>query len=168
MRLHYLIYMIENDLLTHQQKINAVLDVLNTVKMFHEYKLQCTDIKLENMMYCDGHVKMCDFDQHAFTIIYSPPERFNDNAQYIGKYSDVWAIGIYIYILWTMELPYQSITDPIKPDWETIHQELELGYQFDMTNLPTKIAEICGKCLTYEYYKRPTIDWLIEQFNDLE
>lgn len=164
---HDLCYMLENDLLTYNQKISAIIDVLNVLKLFHECGLRCPDIKLENMMYADGHIKMCDFDQHAFTVIYSPPERFKDNAKYVGKYSDIWAIGIFILIVWTLELPYQNIIDIDKPDWNLICQELELGYQFDMNDVPNNIKDICNRCLSYEYYKRPSVEWLLEKFNEM-
>jgi len=164
---HDMIYMLEHDLLSDPQRISATLDVLNTMKIFHDLGLRCNDIKLENMLYADGHVKLCDFDQQAFTIIYSPPERFKEGGLFVDKHSDIWAFGIFLYILWNVAVPYQDITNPDKPDHQIIHRNLIDGYRFDTSNMPKKVANICLKCLTFAYYRRPSIDWLIEQFSNM-
>ena len=96
--------------------------ILSAINYCHLQGITHNDIKAENIMLVDStdnlenpEVKLIDFGvarsspqacpQLFGTILYMAPEMLKQNAQKEGK-SDIWAIGILLYIMITGCTPY--------------------------------------------------------------
>lgn len=106
------------------QQIISGIDFLHTLGIVHR------DIKPENILIDEAlNVKICDFGFSRETVdnmllntrcgspIYISPEILA-GRQYDGKMSDMWALGVLLYVLTVGNIP-----------WENINNETQLFYQ---------------------------------------
>jgi Protein kinase domain len=110
-------------------KENIFLQLLSVVAYAHKQKILHRDIKPENIMVTKGgRIKLLDFgiardltwqgadNSTAGTVNYMPPEQFAGKSCIA---SDVWAIGVILYIFATNVVPYFQLNNDYPQDLET-------------------------------------------------
>lgn len=110
-------------------KESLFLQLLSVVAYAHQHKIMHRDIKPENIIIATGgKVKLLDFgiardlswqaadNSSAGTINFMPPEQFAGRSCIA---SDVWAIGVILYILATNAVPYCQSNNDFPRDVDT-------------------------------------------------
>ena len=149
---------------------NIAIQIFSAVNYLHQKGIVHRDIKLENLLYHCGKVKICDFDRSITkenlvyegykltgTIGYFAPEMYN---QYYDEKIDVWSTGICIYELLVGKSPFFDIQS--ENDNEKIKVEMEKKYQEVKKN---KKFSCFQSLLEYNFEKRPSFEYLIAKFS---
>ena len=130
-----------------QDKEDYLLQLLSVVSYSHKHKIMHRDIKPENIMISKtGQLKLLDFGiardlswQTAEgvsegTVNFMPPEQFAGQSCIA---SDVWALGVILYIFATNTVPYVQQNDHYPMDIETTVE----------SRAPSKINPLVPSCL---------------------
>lgn len=112
-----------------RDKENYFLQLLSVVSYAHKHKILHRDIKPENIIVAaSGQIKLLDFgiardlswqsgdSSSAGTVNFMPPEQFEGRSCIA---SDVWAMGVILYIFATNAVPYFQVNDHYPMDIET-------------------------------------------------
>lgn len=105
---------------------DLIRQLLIIIAEVHKCKIIHKDIKLENLIYNEfplpyGTLSLIDFEPNKRTLTYSPPEYYKSCIE--TKATDVWAVGICLYILLTKSMPFQTETGiqymapHLQPNW---------------------------------------------------
>ncbi|MBW1634662.1 MAG: serine/threonine protein kinase [Deltaproteobacteria bacterium] len=116
--------------ITPQDKEKYFLQLLSAVAYSHSHKILHRDIKPENIMITrTGQLKLLDFGI-AKDLSWLPPGKSSEGTldfmspeQYDGKSclaSDVWSLGVILYIFATNSAPYHQYGDMYPVDIETV------------------------------------------------
>ncbi len=130
-----------------QDKENYLLQLLSVISYSHKHKIMHRDIKPENIIISKtGQLKLLDFGiardlswQTAGgisegTVNFMPPEQFEGQSCIA---SDVWALGVILYIFATNTVPYVQQNDQYPMDIETTVE----------SRAPSKINPLVPSCL---------------------
>lgn len=103
------------------EKENCMVQLLSVIAYAHNHKILHRDIKPENMIItADGRLKLLDFGiardlswqqpggGSEGTVNFMPPEQFAGKSCIA---SDVWALGVILYIFATNAVPYMQQND---------------------------------------------------------
>lgn len=128
----------------------------------HNNNIIHRDLKPENILIscpvsCDSDVYIVDFEMAinitnlaiykiAGTKGYTPPEMFDDGL--IGTYTDVWALGVILYILFAHTHPFSSMYC----HWTEV----------DYRGLPNDIESILKNGIFVDYRKRMSCKEILE------
>lgn len=143
-------------------KESYFLQLLSVVSYAHKHKIIHRDIKPENIIItATGRLKLLDFgiardlswqdadSSSAGTVNFMPPEQF------LGKSciaSDVWALGVILYIFATNAVPYSQLNDAYPAD---IEMEVESrAPRLINPNLDERLDRIIMRCLQKDLEKR--------------
>ena len=125
---------------------NVLLDVCKAIKLLHDNNILHGDIKPENILYEDGVIKLIDFSysedlslnkpvskKHKYSPLFTPPEIIYSDKKsiYISLKSDIWALGITLYELYTGRDMF---------DYNTI-DGIKRGLIFDVYNIINDISD---------------------------
>lgn len=110
-------------------KESYFLQLLSVISYAHLHKIIHRDIKPENVIITpSGRLKLLDFGiardlswqemdgSSAGTVNFMPPEQFQGRSCIA---SDVWALGVILYIFATNAVPYSQMNDAYPADIET-------------------------------------------------
>lgn len=143
-------------------KESYFLQLLSVISYAHKHKIIHRDIKPENVIINPaGRLKLLDFGiardlswqtgdgGSAGTVNFMPPEQF------LGKSciaSDVWALGVILYIFATNAVPYSQLNDAYPSD---IEMEVESrAPRLLNPNLDPELDRIIMRCLQKDLAKR--------------
>jgi hypothetical protein len=115
--------------ITALDKEHYFLQLLSVITYAHKHKILHRDIKPENIMIAEsGRLKLLDFGiardlswqppggSSEGTVNFMPPEQFAGQSCLA---SDVWAIGVILYIFTTNAVPYMQQNDQYPQNIET-------------------------------------------------
>ncbi len=156
--------------------LKFMLEMFKTLNLLHERNIVHRDIKLENIMFNEKELTLVDFgfscitktdntrlqcptDRMFGTALYMSPEllrwKFTKN-NYAFKSSDIWAMGITLYILTNLKFPFYATK------LKELQKKIKKGIYIP-SNYPDKeINKIVDACLTYNYKERPTAKQLYD------
>ena len=144
--------------------------IVEGVKYLHDKNIAHRDLKLENIVLCDGKVKIIDFGISVYdteketapygTLDYFAPEIVNivEEGGYKGKPVDIWALGVILYemvygaspfIDKTYRGTYYKITKGT-PDYGVINEKKR------------EVINLIKKIFTLNPTKRPTVDDILK------
>ena len=115
-----LMTLLEENILTLQQKLNIFIQVCKGIKEIHKKGIVHLDIKPENILVSADFslVKLCDFGgasrvkkdnlvkASCGTLVYSAPEYYC-GQKFDGKKADIWSLGILLHVLLSGFWPYE-------------------------------------------------------------
>ncbi|ARF10989.1 serine/threonine protein kinase [Hokovirus HKV1] len=164
-------YLVDNyDKFTLINKLKIINQLLNIIKYLHDSNIVHRDIKLENIMLNENtfDVKLIDFNfatvttnilltKYCGSMLYAAPEII-DHLPYLGKPSDIWSLGVIIYMLFKGK--------PLFGDDSKTHASLICNkIPIDYTNLSVDCINFLNCMLKYEPDKRKNIDEIIIEFD---
>lgn len=137
------------------------------VKYLHERGLAHRDLKAENIL-VDGvmNCKLCDYGficetrsglakTICGTVIYMSPEMIL-NKCYDPMASDVWSLGILLYVMLTGSVPWRSTSEI------GLEQEIVKGFETDLSALSEIAKNIITRCCDQNTATRATIDQILD------
>ena len=141
---------------------SLILQLIEVVAHAHQHRIMHRDIKPGNIMVLpDGTLKLLDFGAAKIlkdkdisaTMVGSRP--FMAPEQIMGKSevrSDIWAIGVIMYMLYTEELPFYSEVEKLLID-QILEREPRPPRELN-PELPEVLEVIILKCLEKEVNQR--------------
>lgn len=143
-------------------KESYFLQLLSVVSYAHKHKILHRDIKPENIIITEtGRLKLLDFGiardlswqtadgSSAGTVNFMPPEQFEGHSCIA---SDVWALGVILYIFATNAVPYCQLNDHYPMDIEVM-VESRAPHMIN-PNLADELDRIIMRCLQKDLDKR--------------
>jgi serine/threonine protein kinase len=143
--------------------------VIDGVGFCHRLGVCHRDLKLENLLLCNGAVKIADFglanyappptmDQAAFmethcgSPLYAAPELLRNTAAYDATAVDVWSLGVVLFALVTKKLPFEGDGLP------AILKKIVAGEYATPPHLSPQVVDLIGRMLTVDPAARASID----------
>jgi len=150
---------------TESELRNIFFQLLDAISFMHSKSIVHKDIKLENILYTKGRIRLIDFgfSRHFIkgertltdnkgSLHYAAPEIWNGLA-YEGPSVDIWAMGVTVFLLTTGYFPFGGTTaDEIYRDLQ-----LPLWTPKSLTKKPTLMSLLQGM-LEPDMSKRFTIE----------
>ncbi len=143
--------------ISHQEKIDIIIQVLKALSYAHKNNVIHRDIKPDNILVDeDGHIKILDFGIAQFyedrskqddvtstgtimgTYNYMSPEQ-RESSENVTVQSDLYSVGVVMYELFTGKLPVGCFPKP-----SSLNEEVE-----------AELDELILKCLDSDPGKRP-------------
>jgi len=128
-----------NNILNIKLLDTIICDLMKTTAFLHSHMISHGDIKLENILIKDGHIKLCDFGYASYmtddykiynkrgTLDYISPSLYKNRIA-DGRLNDLWAIGIVICVL-----IYKHPLDNKKSNNNQNSNKMNLTYKEDPT-----------------------------------
>jgi len=141
---------------------SLILQLIDVVAHAHQHRIMHRDIKPGNIMVLeDGTLKLLDFGAAKIlkdkdisaTMVGSRP--FMAPEQIMGQSevrSDIWAIGVIMYMLYTEELPFYSEVEKLLID-QILEREPRPPRELN-PELPPELEAVILKCLEKDVNKR--------------
>lgn len=154
----YLLQNINN--LSESDLINIFKKIIEPVRYCHNNNVVHLDIKLENFLINKDNIILCDFGFARFcngsyyyenkisnvqgTFSYLSPELYFD--KYFSKATDIWSMGILLYIMLNRKLPIENNINILYND----KPKFNSNYSLELNELLADLLEINHK-------NRPTV-----------
>lgn len=154
-------YLTEFGLRNEKEKKEIELGLISAIGYLHEREIAHCDIKLDNILIDENHqAKLCDFglsirvknSQNVVrwgTVGFNSPELYKDGDIDFIK-SDIWSLGITLYGITELELPYQSLEDA---------ENCNLAIQ----TCNDRLRVVVEKCTRYNPIQRPRAKDLLKE-----
>ncbi len=154
-------------------KINIITSIMKTLNSLHQNYFAHRDIKLENMLYLSDTnyvylidmVMSCKYDDtspfYGGTPQYASPELLNQIPIVDWRHSDIWALGIVIYIIIYDIFPWVEADINCCPLFRKYKENPE-AYWEKHPDMDPKIKKILSGCLVVDPNNRLNISQLIE------
>jgi len=166
------------------------LEILNGVGCLHQNELVHGDLKTENILLnSDWTIKLCDFgncysvkDIHNFNALfgstkqYCSPELLNGfNINEYGQKSDVFSLGIILFILVTGGIPFEDSSNANKYYKRIKYKDFSIFSFYEKkynTTFSKEFQELFLSMVKFIAYERPTIeeiknsDWMKQTIAD--
>ena len=158
-------------------KLEIIKSILQSIKSIHQNYFAHRDIKLENMLflsdikytYLIDMVMSCKYnDRNPFyggTTQYASPELLNRITILDWRQSDIWALGIVIYIIMFDLFPWVE-ADIIRCSLYKKYTEDPESYWNSYQDLDPKIKKLLEGCLVINPLKRLNIYQLLDIINN--
>jgi len=148
-----------------EKAIRKIIEQLVDALLFcHQQGVVHRDIKLQNILIepSSHHIKLIDFglsavcesqeemeklDRLCGSPFYVPPELYN--GVYDGKISDVWSIGILVFVLVKGKFPFDNKERDLSKLVESVCND-----NFEMPNCSKELADLLSKMLQKDPKKR--------------
>ena len=163
-------FLCEKNNISHDFLPNVIFWLINVIEYLHSIGYTHRDLKIENIMIDEKNKRfvLIDFGLSTYIYKYVPKCDVCGTPMYISPElwkmsrvvnitgdvmlsSDIWAIGIILYIIITKKSPYMhSESDVIELGKEIVEKE-----HFIIPIEDEKIINIVQLCLTYSYIIRP-------------
>jgi len=148
--------------------------IATAVKLLHDNNIIHGDLKLENILINENlDIKIIDFDlSNVFsgeyvsdsiygTVNYIAPESYN--LAVYSKKSDVWCMGVILYVLLTKKFPCEMnlISCESKSNMFRINNFRHINYQIILDNFDQNTQQLLQGLLFFEDDKRMNIDQVL-------
>jgi len=172
--------LIKEDALTLSKKLEVVRQIIEIIKNLHSQGLEHRDIKPANIIVnAENQVKLLDFglakaieeEKNIYTTAYGEffgtpaymsPEQTDHGLKSIPKFrSDIYALGVTIYELFTGHLPYELANLELNEITHVIKNDPPIPPKTYNGEIPDKLESIMLKILDKNPSERPTADELI-------
>lgn len=163
-------------LLTPNEALNIIYNISTLVKHVHRMGIIHGDLKLENILLDGLCMRLCDFGYSVFadcpntscylyTNPYTAPEQLR--YKYFTYSSDVWSLGIILYILIFDKYPFGYIDDDELTPYEMYN--LIMNNKIGIPdNAPKHIKKILNGMLQIDPLKRYTLDKVRHVINKMK
>ncbi|MDP7035331.1 MAG: protein kinase [Planctomycetota bacterium] len=147
--------------LSFSRKLNLLCDILAGMSHAHSHGIMHRDIKPANILiHHDDHPVITDFglakwvnDTDELTVSglilgtchYMAPEQIRGDSNELGAHTDVWSLGVLMYLIFTGELPFRGKTLNVLS--LQILDRLPTPLRKLQPDLPPEIEIICLKAL---------------------
>ena len=142
------------------------LQVADAVRYMHNLDITHRDLKLENLLLdSDNNIKICDFGftkqesskclskTYCGSKSYAAPEILLGRP-YQPSHSDVWAMGVILYILVTGKMPF----DETKGTKSILEEQRRLTFRWPRTRkVSGECQDLIKRMFTWNYNARPNI-----------
>ena len=142
--------------------ISYLKQIVDALKCCHKNKIAHRDIKPANILLHDGVVKLADFglaitvdhnvEYLAGSVPYMSPEMFSTQA-YDPIKSDIWSLGVSIYVLSLGKHPFHFKTIP----------ELVEKMNFSKVEVPYSLHPAIQRLIKHTMVVDPNMRWDIDQ-----
>mmetsp|Transcript_25992 Transcript_25992/g.70341 ORF Transcript_25992/g.70341 Transcript_25992/m.70341 type:complete len:416 (+) Transcript_25992:63-1310(+) len=144
--------------------------VLDGVSFCHKLGVCHRDLKLENLLLCNGVVKIADFglanyapapasvgagsfmETHCGSPLYAAPELLRNTEAYDATKVDVWSLGVVLFALVTKKLPFEGENLP------AILRKIVAGDYIIPEKLSPECADLLRKMLTVDPAERMSVE----------
>jgi serine/threonine protein kinase len=164
-----LAYVNSRKLLSEPEAAAIFAQVIDGIKFCHGLGVCHRDLKLENLLLCDGVVKIADFglanysppsmapgesfmQTHCGSPLYAAPELLRNTAAYDAAKVDIWSLGVVLYALVCRKLPFEGDGLPA-----ILKKIVAADYAIPST-LSLPLVDLLKKMLSVDPALRPTAD----------
>ena len=155
---------------TFEEKINLIGQTLKALNYLHQRGILHRDLKPNNVLVQDGHVRLVDFGLASFkgqngssggTLLYMSPEMIRENSESFVEATDLYSLGVMAYELLAGEHPFDINS-------EDFAQQV-LVEEPDIRKLPVnqKLQSVIGRLLAkYPNQRFDTVENCLIQISD--